>query len=35
MRMSLSEQEMQDCKYPDAEDISLQRKVWKFQRAGW
>jgi hypothetical protein len=33
--MSPSEQEMQDREYPVAEDISLQRKVWKFQRAGW
>jgi hypothetical protein len=33
--MSLLEQEMQDREYPVAEDISLQRKVWKFQRAGW
>jgi len=33
--MSLLEQEMLDRKHPIAEDISLQRKVWKFQRAGW
>jgi hypothetical protein len=33
--MSLLEQEMQDREYPVSEDISLQRKLWKFQRSGW
>lgn len=33
--MSLLEQEMQDREHPGAEDMSLQRKVWRFQRAGW
>jgi hypothetical protein len=33
--MSLLEQEMQDREHPVAEDIALQRKVWKFQRVGW
>lgn len=33
--MSPLEQEMQDRKHPVIEDISLQRKVWRFQRAGW
>jgi len=33
--MSHIEQEMRDRKYPVAEDIALQRKVWRFERAGW
>jgi hypothetical protein len=33
--MSLSDEEMLDRQYPVAEDIRLQRKVWRFQRVGW
>lgn len=33
--MSLLDEEMLDREYPVAEDIRLQRKVWRFQRVGW
>ncbi|QSB21383.1 hypothetical protein JN403_11405 [Pseudomonas sp. 15A4] len=33
--MNLLEQEMQDRVHPAAEDLTLQRKVWRFQRVGW
>jgi len=34
-RMGGLEHEMKDREHPVAEDIQLQRKVWRFQRVGW
>lgn len=33
--MSDIDQQMQNRQHPVAEDIRLQRKVWRFERAGW
>ncbi|MEE4104514.1 hypothetical protein V2I78_10520 [Pseudomonas viridiflava] len=33
--MSVLEHEMKDREHPVAEDIQLQRKVWRIQRVGW
>lgn len=33
--MSVLEHEMKDREHPVAEDIQLQRKVWRFERIGW
>jgi hypothetical protein len=35
MHMSVLEHEMKDREHPVAEDIQLQRKVWRLQRVGW
>jgi len=33
--MSVLEHEMKDREHPVAEDMQLQRKVWRFERVGW
>jgi hypothetical protein len=33
--MNAHDQEMQDRRHPVDEDIALQRRIWRFERAGW